>query len=166
MTKKLADHPSGSALPRAEPTGRARAAAGTLRRLAGLFDTADPRRFVRLLGLLCLLVLVAIVGLTSLAIDRVYRNAMVEQAEAAAVSVGQAIFANERENLLVRDSGGNEALHLPAERRRDFDVMMRNYVEPFRVLKIKIFSADKRVIYSTDPGLVGRRDTSPAIERE
>ena len=120
-------------------------------------DGPQPR--LPLFRVLSLCAVVTIIGLSSIGIGWLYRTAMIDGAEAETVSVGQTIFANERENLVVRDSSGNEALHVPADRIRDIDGILRNYLEPFHIHKIKIFSGDKRVVYSSDHGLIGRRDT-------
>lgn len=130
------------------------------RDFASLLTTDDPDRLLPRFRVLSILSGLLIVGLSALIMAWIYRSAMIHDAETTAISVGSAIFANERENLVVRDSQGNEALHVPAERVLEIDRIIRNYLEPFHIHKIKMFAGDKRVIYSTDHGLIGRRDTT------
>ncbi|MBK8337520.1 MAG: diguanylate cyclase [Sterolibacteriaceae bacterium] len=131
-----------------------------------LFGGDDPQHLLPRLGLLALLAALTAAGLSWIAIEWVYRGQMIRDAEAAAISVGQVMFANERAKLLVRDSSGNEALHVPADRVGDIDALAHRYLDPFSIRKIKIFSSDKRVVYSSDRGLIGRRDdTNRTLDR-
>lgn len=127
-------------------------------RADGPLDGPGAERLLRLFGVLSVAAGALIIALSTLGSVWLYRGEMIREAEETAVSVGRAIFANERDKLVVRDSQGNEALHVPAERVAEVDRIVRNYLEPFRIHKIKMFSGDKRVIYSTDHGLIGRRD--------
>lgn len=156
----MADHSTGSKLANNAPTpARPRSLRERVREFASLLTTEDPTRLLPRFRVLSVLSGVLLVGLSALVMAWIYRSAMIHDAEKTAISVGSAIFANERENLIVRDSRGNEALHVPAERVLEIDRIIRNYLEPFHIHKIKMFSGDKRVIYSTDHGLIGRRDT-------
>jgi len=156
----MADHPTESNLSNNAPTPeRPRSLRERVREFASLLTTEDPTRLLPRFRVLSVLSGVLLVGLSALVMAWIYRSAMIHDAEKTAISVGSAIFANERENLIVRDSRGNEALHVPADRVLEIDRIIRNYLEPFHIHKIKMFSGDKRVIYSTDHGLIGRRDT-------
>lgn len=126
----------------------------------GVFDvgSGSPERLLPMFRCLSVVAGILIVTLSTLGSAWLYYSEMIHEAEELAVSVGRAIFSNERDKLVVRDSQGNEALHVPAERLPEVDRIVRNYLEPFHIHKIKMFSGDKRTIYSTDHGLIGRRD--------
>lgn len=159
-------HPEINAASTALSPARPPLAAQARRWLGRLFGGDDPQHLLPRLRLLWLLAALAAAGLSWIAIDWIYRGQMIRDAEAAAVSVGQVMFANERERLLVRDSSGNEALHVPADRVGDIDALAHRYLDPFNIRKIKIFSSDKRVVYSGDHGLIGRRDdTNQTLDR-
>ena len=75
------------------------------------------------------------------------------------MAVAQAIFEQERKTLSVRDPDGSERMRVAREDFAGLDERMRKYLRPFNMYKIKVFSSDKTVVYSTDHSIIGKVDS-------
>jgi len=132
------------------PSGAARAA-------TALPDGSASMKLLRLFAVLSVLAVVAILVLAGGGIYRVYSIEMTKVAEETAVHVGNSIFEQERATLLQRDGRGVRV----AVRPDDFaglDERMKKFLRTFNMYKIKAFSADKTIVYSTDEKIIGMVD--------
>jgi diguanylate cyclase (GGDEF)-like protein len=99
-------------------------------------------------------------------VHRIYSHEKIRDAEQDAVAVGHAIFMQEQHVLTKRDSGGRERIQVEPENFAGLDERMRKYLHPFNMFKIKVYSHDKTIVYSTDPSLIGKVDSGNArLER-
>jgi diguanylate cyclase (GGDEF)-like protein len=88
----------------------------------------------------------------------VFQRSVVDLAERESVSIGQALFTQERD--LLTDGNPERAASL-AVRGADFervDRRMRAYLAPFNITKIKVFGKDTKIVYSTDHTIVGKME--------
>ena len=60
--------------------------------------------------------------------------------------------------LLTLDSEGKKVLKVSPNQFPDFDKQMLFYLHPLNIIKIKIFSKDREIIYSTDHSIIGKID--------
>lgn len=130
---------------------------------SGSFDKHNPRHLLILFAAIALLSILAILLLAGYGVHRIYSNEKIREAQQAAVAVGSAIFVQERELLSSAGSGG---LDVVAVKRQDFETLdqrMRNYLPPFHVFKIKVYSRDKTIVYSTDRSIIGKVDDDNAM---
>ncbi|MDO8595106.1 MAG: GGDEF domain-containing protein [Sulfuricaulis sp.] len=125
----------------------------------GSFDKRNPRYLLNLFSVLSVLSVVVILLLAGYGIYRVFSDEMISGAEHDAVAVAQAIFEQERKTLSVRDPGGSERMRVAREDFAGLDERMRKYLHPFNMYKIKVFSSDKTIVYSTDHSLIGKVDS-------
>ncbi len=128
----------------------------------GSFDTRSPRYLLNLFTVLSVLSILVILLLAGYGVYRVYSNEMIKGAENDAVAVAQAIFEQERKVLSVRDPDGGERIRVAREDFAGLDERMRKYLHPFNMYKIKVFSGDKTIVYSTDYSIIGRVDSGNA----
>lgn len=135
-------------------------------RPAPFFDGSNPGSLLRLFSLFSVLSVVVILLLVGYGVYRIYSHEMIREAERAAVAVGEAIFAQEHRVLLAGDSGGGMRIQVARENFAGLNERMRNYLRPFNIYKIKVFSRDRAIVYSTDPTIIGQVDSGNAkLER-
>ena len=123
------------------------------------FDRRNPRYLLNLFSVLSVLSVAVILLLVGYGVYRVYSNEMIKGAEGDAVAVAQAIFGQEQKVLSVRDSDGGERIRVTREEFAGLDERMRKYLHPFDMFKIKVFSSDKTIVYSTDHSIIGKVDS-------
>lgn len=100
------------------------------------------------------------------AVSHLYNQHLIEDSAHDAVSVGQAIVALEKHQLLSLDEQKNEHLHISREGFPELDRTMQAALVPFDIIKIKIFSLDGTVVYSTDHSIIGRNDQfNPQLQK-
>ncbi|HXF66890.1 MAG TPA: GGDEF domain-containing protein [Burkholderiales bacterium] len=129
-------------------------------------ERSDPYSLLRLFSLLSALSVVVILLLVGYGVYHIYRHEIIREAEQAAVSLGEAILAQERHLLLVDGPGGQARIQVARTDFARLDERMRNYLHPFRIYKIKVFSDDRVIVYSTDHAIIGQLDSGNAkLER-
>lgn len=102
--------------------------------------------------------MIIILFLSWISLHHLYRSYIVKHAEADAVSISQSFLASNRELLLPSAERGNRQLDITAINHQRLDDTFRQFLSPFNVIKVKIFSTDGTIIYSTDPSLIGKLD--------
>jgi len=122
------------------------------------FDSSNPRSLLKRFLLLSVLSVAIILLLVGYGIHSIYGNQIIREVEADAVAVGQAILKQERETLIARDAGGRVRIAVASEKFAGLDARMRDFLLPFHIYKIKVFSGDKTIVYSTDPSVIGKVD--------
>lgn len=126
---------------------------------ANSFDKRNPRHLLKLFGAISVVSIIVILLLAGYGVHRIYSNEKIRDAEQDAVAVGRAIFVQERKVLSSLDSGGRERIHVKREDSETLDERMRNYLPPFNMFKIKVYSHDKTIVYSTDHSIIGKVDS-------
>ena len=114
---------------------------------------------LRLFGISSVVAAIVILSLISTGIYRIYSNYIIHDAEADARNLGLMLFDQERDVLLSQDSTGRTRVFVPEKDFPDLDRRMRKYLQPLQIVKIKIFSKDKKIVYSTDAALIGKIDS-------
>lgn len=105
---------------------------------------------------IALLSMLIILSAAAYGIYRVYARHVLQQAGETAVQVGEALLAGQRDLLF--DAGGLRPLAGDPPRRERLDRHLRGFLRPFGIVKIKVYDAGARVVYSTDPAVVGQVD--------
>lgn len=119
---------------------------------------SHSERLIRLFfGLSCLATVVVLV-LAAVGLNRVFSNMVIKLAENEAVAVSQSILRVEGFLLVNKDRRRGEELTLPHSRLQQFDQKMKNLLAPFDILKIKVFSPEWMILYSTDHQIIGQID--------
>ena len=121
-----------------------------------------PPRLFRLflivsLGLMVMITLVARLGL-----NFVFRANVIAEAERNALHISTALstFCCISKSL---NFDGTERTPISPQELASLDREMRAFLVPFHIVKIKIFAADTRIIYSTDPSIIGKWDKDNAM---
>lgn len=127
----------------------------------GLPQRDASGRLLRLFSLLSVCAALAILIIAGYGIYRVYSSEMTSAAEATAAQVGESIFEQERAILLQRGGKGTVVMLKPDD-FQELDLRMRNFLRTFNMHKIKVFSADKTIVYSTDAKIIGMKELENA----
>jgi len=125
---------------------------------SGLTEGGASARLLRLFAVLSVIAAVSILALAGYGIYRVYSSEMLKMAEATAVHVGESIFEQERARLL-QWGGKSTVIAVRPEEFAVLDLRMRKFLRTFGMHKIKVFSADRTIVYSTDAEIVGKVET-------
>ncbi|BBB27557.1 GGDEF domain-containing protein [Amphritea japonica] len=92
------------------------------------------------------------------AVSLLYSQHVLEDAEHDAISVGEAIVSLERHLLITPDDQHIEHLNVTSDGFNKLDEMMQKAMAPFEIIKIKVFSDDGTIVYSTDHSIIGEND--------
>jgi len=132
---------------------------------SGLPAGGASARLLRLFAALSVMAVVSILALAGYGIYRVYSSELIQMAEAIAVHVGESIFEQERARLL-QWSGKSTVIAVRQEEFALLDLHMKKFLRTFDMHKIKVFSADKAIVYSTDAELIGKVETdNPKLDQ-
>jgi diguanylate cyclase (GGDEF)-like protein len=127
-----------------------------LRRLKTIKFKKNPRTLLRLFVITMLASMVLIVSLAGFGFSEVFRRYVISNAEYDAISVSNALLAEQRENIVVSSKSGASRIQISAAELPQLDRSIRKLLSPLAILKIKIYSADTRIVYSTDAKLIGQ----------
>jgi diguanylate cyclase (GGDEF)-like protein len=127
------------------------------------FSLSHPRSMLRLYLLLSVLSVIVVLSLVGYGIYRIYGAQMIRDAGEDSFAVGQAILQQERDTLITRDAGGRERIAVAREKFVELDMRMHEFLQPFRIYKIKVYSEDKTIVYSTESSIVGVVDDNNSM---
>lgn len=99
----------------------------------------------------------SVLGLVGYGTYYLYKDLAVTDAQNASVGIGRAILERERE-LFVANVNGTPQIQIDAANFPVLDERMRKYLIPFNMFKIKVFGADKKIVYSTDKSIINKGD--------
>jgi diguanylate cyclase (GGDEF)-like protein len=102
---------------------------------------------------------VIILSLINIGIYKLFEQHNLSEAQRDAVNVSAALFEQEKELLLHKTPEGTLRLSIAKENVELLDQRMRNYLHLFEIVKIKVFSTQGHIIYSTDHSIIGKSDT-------
>lgn len=121
----------------------------------------DPDGLMRLMSWVTVLSLLIILSLAGYGIHRVFTAHVIHNAEETAVRLSELLSS---EGRLLLDKSGH--LTLSTSNRERLDHRLRTLSSPFDVVKIKIYDAKGKILYSTDPGIIGQiDDQNPRLDR-
>ena len=119
---------------------------------------ASPFNIQRRLSSILMASMVIILILSGVSLHQLYSNYIIERAEADAVSISQSFLAANYTLLLPPSNEGVYPLDKHSLRIEKLDEAFRLFLPPFHVIKLKVFSTDGTIIFSTDPSLIGQID--------
>lgn len=123
--------------------------------------TSDsPERFKRIYLLLAFFSLVMIMGLSFAVISRQTRNNLIDDVGFHSEKIALALLSSESNIIKSRTADGADSLSIDPATLGSLDLAIRLFLQPFGIVKIKIYNNDKRIIYCTDQALIGKSDRS------
>ncbi|QWV92989.1 GGDEF domain-containing protein [Geomonas oryzisoli] len=115
----------------------------------------DPDSLLRLFVVVALVSIILITSLAGYAFYLVLQKNLIDSAEDDAVKVSMALSEDERARFTVVRSDGTVAVEVLPENFFVLDRDLRTFLAPFDIVKIKIYSSDYRIVYSTEKKLIG-----------
>ncbi|MBU5612110.1 sensor domain-containing diguanylate cyclase [Geomonas azotofigens] len=115
----------------------------------------DPDSLLRLFVSVALVSIVVITSLAGYAFYHVLQKNVVDSAEEDAIKVSTALSEDERGRFTVIRKDGTVAVEVLPENFAILDRDLRRFLAPFDIVKIKIYSSDYRIVYSTETKLIG-----------
>lgn len=97
-------------------------------------------------------VIMLVVGL---AIYQIYSSTMIKNVETTAISVANLIMSAEEPNILRESLNGTRVLAIGGNDMTRLNTQMLRYLKSFGMTKIKLFTPDREIIYSTDASQIG-----------
>ncbi len=113
-------------------------------------------RFFTLSSLVSMIIILTLVGSS---IHFLFAHFLLREAESDAVTIGLALLEQEKETFINEDDTQRKYIKIDKEEYSSFDQRVRKSLDIFRLVKLKIYSPEGIIIYSTDPEIVGRSDT-------
>lgn len=123
----------------------------------------NPHYLLNLFTVLLLASAMIIMLGVGVAIDRIYSSAMVKNAQASAISVVNLLMNTELDNLIKPGPNGQLILSVDPSDMPRLNMQMHRHLKPFSMHKIKMYTPDKKIIYSTDASLIGKIDKDNQI---
>ncbi len=114
-----------------------------------------PDTLLRLLVMVAICSIVIVISLTSYGIFRVYAKDILTHAEEDAVKIANVMVIQEKSTLFGQGIAYPDGIAILDEAAPGFDKRMRVFLSPFDIVKIKVFDRTGKIIYSTDPSIVG-----------
>ncbi|WP_224960029.1 GGDEF domain-containing protein [Geomonas subterranea] len=115
----------------------------------------DPDSLLRLFVSVALVSIIAITSLAGFAFYRVLQKNVIDSAEDDAIKVSSALSEDERARFTVARKDGTFAVEVSPANFAVLDRDLRKFLSPFDIVKIKIYSSDYRIVYSTEAKLIG-----------
>ncbi|BCS54428.1 hypothetical protein [Geobacter sp. SVR] len=100
-----------------------------------------------------------ILTLYGLTIHRTISDEIIRDAKEASVKVCNALFEDQKNELITPGTEGEAKLRLAPDAFRRVDRHYRRFLSNFEILKIKIYDSQNTIIYSTDAKIIGRGDS-------
>lgn len=117
----------------------------------------DPDSLLRLFVVTALVSIVVITSLAGYAFYRVLEKNVVDSAEEDAIKISSALLEDQRAQITsLRD--GVPVVSVAPEKLLSLDRQLRKFLSPFDIVKIKIYSSDDTIVYSTEAKLIGHVD--------
>lgn len=119
----------------------------------------DPAALLRLFATSAVLSVLVIIWLAGYGLIEVLQRSVLRDAEEDAIQVSRALLAQERHNMVAVHPEGHSSIAIAADKLPQLDRDLRIFLAPFDIVKIKIYSAESRIVYSTETKLIGQVDT-------
>ena len=111
----------------------------------------------KLLAVACLSIIVIVAG-TGYGIFRVYSGHILRNAEEVASHIAAVQLAEQHDLLFTEGSDGQPELFVYPMYVDTLDRRFRRFLKAFKIVKIKVYNADKVIIFSSEAALIGRED--------
>jgi diguanylate cyclase (GGDEF)-like protein len=118
----------------------------------------DPASLLRLYITTAVISVATVVLLSGLSFFHVFSGFVIKSAKEDSVQLSHLLCDQQRSYLFKDVPGLDDRLVISNQDMAQFDQKMLAVLHPFNILKIKIYDADKRIVYSTEKSLIGQID--------
>lgn len=117
-----------------------------------------PNQLFTRLTATALLSCVAILACSAYGLHHLYKGYVIESARNNAIRLGQMLQDTRLELLNTLGLESRQAITQPTQLQQ-LDDAFSAYLAPYNILKVKVFSRDGLILYSTDHNIIGHQDT-------
>ena len=125
-----------------------------------------PNRLYWLLFWISLASYLLILIVAGLGIAKIYQTYVIDSAKENAIRLAQSLSAVERDLLLSTDSQGTSRVAVAPEDYNEFNTTLVQLMAPYDIVKVKVFSTDGTIVFSSEAPLIGRVDSANRRLRE
>ncbi|MEI6207181.1 MAG: GGDEF domain-containing protein [Desulfuromonadales bacterium] len=118
----------------------------------------NPDSLLKLLVTTAIASIFIIILVSGFSFHQVYSNFVIKNAENISVQVCNALIEQQKELLFIYVPGKERELRQYGTEMFKFDSRLRKNLAPFSIIKVKVYNADKQIVYCTDPKLIGKTD--------
>lgn len=118
----------------------------------------NPSNLLVLLVKTAIVSILIVVSMCTFGFYRLFSGFVIKNAENNSVQLCNLLIDKQKEFMFVAAPGKESELGLHGTEMFAFDVSVRDYLYPFSIIKVKIYNTAKRIIYCTDPMLIGKVD--------
>jgi len=118
----------------------------------------DYDRLLRLLLITALISMAVIVLLSTCGFYRVFSRFVITHTENDSVRLCSVMIEQQKPLMFDAASGHTSELAIHRDDLKTLDRNLRKFLQPFGIVKIKIYDRHKQIIYCTDSKLIGRVD--------
>lgn len=120
---------------------------------------SNPDSLLRQLTVVAVISIVTIVVLGGYGFYRVFSGFVIKNAENTSVQLCRVLIDEQKDLMFVASPGQAAHVGLHGTEILAFDSRLRHFLAPFNIIKVKIYSPAREIVYSTDPMLIGKVDT-------
>ena len=122
-----------------------------------VYEDRQHSRLLRIFTISCILSAILILALVGVSIYAILTYFILSEAETDAVNLGRALLEQEMKTIIHSDLEGDTHIAIDEKEFPSFDRSIQKNIVFFRVFKIKIYSKDRKIAYSTDRAIIGRK---------
>ena len=119
----------------------------------------DHNVLLRLFIITTIVSITVILFLVGFGFHRVLQRYVISDAEEDAISVCSALLAEETDRIIATPGDGRSFLDIRNDDIPRLDLDFRGLLASFGIVKIKIYTSGSKIVYSTDPTIIGDVDT-------
>ena len=120
------------------------------------YNEKQHDRLLKIFTISCVLSAVLILALVGISTYAILTYFILSEAEADAANLGRALL-EEMRTFIHSDPDGGTHITIDDQEFPAFDRAVQRNLEYFQVVKIKIYSKDRKIAYSTDRAIIGRK---------
>lgn len=118
----------------------------------------NPDSLLKLLVSAAVISILVVVAVSGFSFFRIFSGFVIKNAEYNSVQLCKVLIEQQKDLMFVTAPGREVELGLHGTEMFNFDLSLRHYLAPFSIIKVKVYNTGKRIVYSTDPMLVGKTD--------
>jgi diguanylate cyclase (GGDEF)-like protein len=119
-----------------------------------------PHTFLPKLTYIAAISAAIILAFTGFGVWSVVSHYVILFAEKSSVNITDALSSSERDSFFTAMLRGQRRVvtEIPPDRLKELDARIRQFLTSFNIVKIKVYTRDRYIIYSTDRAIIGERD--------
>jgi diguanylate cyclase (GGDEF)-like protein len=120
--------------------------------------SSNPDNLLNLLVRVAIISITVIVIMSSYGFYHVFSGFVIKSAEVDSTSHSRLLINELKDLMFVEPPGKPVELGLHGTEIFKFDSKLRLFLAPFNIIKVKIYNMEKKIVYCTDPMLIGQVD--------